>query len=277
MIAAGLRRLERGETSPLDFNAWRRWTFDVTERASVGERVGGAERGAGVPASDAVGESAGACPSAKHEGPHRLPLVRDEGSGQEFIRITDEVAAIVSASGVREGMVLVSAMHITAGVYVNDWEDGLISDFQAVAREARAGRAAVPPSPDRRGQRGRAPEANDHGTPGDAAHHEGHDSTSGRGSRCSTPSSTVSAASAWSSRSWASDHRSDGRGAEPLPRPERGDAAAAATCITPIAAPSMSLMAISSICEGRDAGGPRMGRRVLRDARAVSPADIDSK
>ena len=49
---------------------------------------------------------------------------------QEFIRITDEVAAIVTRSGVREGMVLVSAMHITAAVYVNDWEDGLIHDFQ---------------------------------------------------------------------------------------------------------------------------------------------------
>lgn len=49
---------------------------------------------------------------------------------QEFVRITDEVARIVSASGVREGMVLVSAMHITAGVYVNDWEGGLIEDFQ---------------------------------------------------------------------------------------------------------------------------------------------------
>lgn len=49
---------------------------------------------------------------------------------QEFIRITDEVAAIVKASNVREGMVLVSAMHITAAVYVNDWEDGLIGDFQ---------------------------------------------------------------------------------------------------------------------------------------------------
>jgi len=49
---------------------------------------------------------------------------------QEFIRITEQVAAIVAASGVTEGMVLVSAMHITAGVYVNDWEDGLISDFQ---------------------------------------------------------------------------------------------------------------------------------------------------
>ena len=49
---------------------------------------------------------------------------------QEFIRITDEVAAIVKKSGVREGMVLVSAMHITAGVYINDWESGLIEDFQ---------------------------------------------------------------------------------------------------------------------------------------------------
>jgi secondary thiamine-phosphate synthase enzyme len=49
---------------------------------------------------------------------------------QEFIRITDEVAAIVKASAVDEGMALVSAMHITAGVFVNDWEDGLIFDFQ---------------------------------------------------------------------------------------------------------------------------------------------------
>ena len=49
---------------------------------------------------------------------------------QEFIRITDEVAAIVERSGVADGIALVSAMHITSGVYVNDWEDGLIHDFQ---------------------------------------------------------------------------------------------------------------------------------------------------
>jgi secondary thiamine-phosphate synthase enzyme len=49
---------------------------------------------------------------------------------QEFVRITDEVASIVTTSGVKEGMVLVSAMHITSGVFVNDWEDGLIHDFQ---------------------------------------------------------------------------------------------------------------------------------------------------
>jgi secondary thiamine-phosphate synthase enzyme len=48
---------------------------------------------------------------------------------QEFVRITDDVAKIVQKSGVKEGMVLVSAMHITAGVYVNDNEDGLIEDI----------------------------------------------------------------------------------------------------------------------------------------------------
>jgi secondary thiamine-phosphate synthase enzyme len=49
---------------------------------------------------------------------------------QEFIRITDKVADIVRASGVQDGLVLVSAMHITSGVYVNDWEEGLVEDFQ---------------------------------------------------------------------------------------------------------------------------------------------------
>ena len=43
--------------------------------------------------------------------------------------ITDEVAALAESSGIQEGMVLVSAMHITAGVYVNDNESGLIQDI----------------------------------------------------------------------------------------------------------------------------------------------------
>jgi secondary thiamine-phosphate synthase enzyme len=60
---------------------------------------------------------------------------------QEFIRITDDVAGIVRKSGVKEGTVLVSAMHITASVYVNDWEDGLIQDFQSWLEQlAPAGR-----------------------------------------------------------------------------------------------------------------------------------------
>jgi secondary thiamine-phosphate synthase enzyme len=49
---------------------------------------------------------------------------------QEIVRITDDVAGIVAKSGVRDGICLVSAMHITAGVYVNDWEGGLIEDIQ---------------------------------------------------------------------------------------------------------------------------------------------------
>jgi secondary thiamine-phosphate synthase enzyme len=49
---------------------------------------------------------------------------------REVIRITDEVASIVAKSGVRDGMALVSAMHITASIYVNDWESGLIADIQ---------------------------------------------------------------------------------------------------------------------------------------------------
>jgi secondary thiamine-phosphate synthase enzyme len=60
---------------------------------------------------------------------------------QEFVRMTDEVAEIVGNSGVQEGMVLVSAMHITAGVFVNDWESGLIQDFQVwLEKLAPAGR-----------------------------------------------------------------------------------------------------------------------------------------
>jgi secondary thiamine-phosphate synthase enzyme len=47
----------------------------------------------------------------------------------EFVLITNEVADIVGRSKVKEGIVLVSAMHITAGVYVNDAEDGLIKDI----------------------------------------------------------------------------------------------------------------------------------------------------
>lgn len=48
---------------------------------------------------------------------------------REYINITDEVARIVARSGVKEGMVLVSAMHITAGVFINDAEDGLLADI----------------------------------------------------------------------------------------------------------------------------------------------------
>jgi secondary thiamine-phosphate synthase enzyme len=48
---------------------------------------------------------------------------------REYINITPQVEAALSKSSIREGMILVSAMHITAGVYVNDAEDGLIADI----------------------------------------------------------------------------------------------------------------------------------------------------
>ncbi len=48
----------------------------------------------------------------------------------EFIDITNKIEQAVKRSGVKEGFVLVNAMHITASVYINDAESGLISDFQ---------------------------------------------------------------------------------------------------------------------------------------------------
>ncbi len=50
---------------------------------------------------------------------------------REYVNITERVEAVVEESGIAEGMVLVSAMHITAGVYVNDAEPGLIEDIDA--------------------------------------------------------------------------------------------------------------------------------------------------
>jgi thiamine phosphate synthase YjbQ (UPF0047 family) len=49
-------------------------------------------------------------------------------SRREWVRITGDVQDAVDAAGVAEGMVLVSAMHITAGVWVNDDEPGILDD-----------------------------------------------------------------------------------------------------------------------------------------------------
>jgi len=48
---------------------------------------------------------------------------------REYINITADVEGILRKSGIREGMILVSAMHITAGVWVNDAESGLLQDI----------------------------------------------------------------------------------------------------------------------------------------------------
>ena len=48
----------------------------------------------------------------------------------DFVNITEEVAAAVKESGVREGLCLVNAMHITASVFINDNEPGLLDDYK---------------------------------------------------------------------------------------------------------------------------------------------------
>jgi secondary thiamine-phosphate synthase enzyme len=56
-------------------------------------------------------------------------LMRTE-RGREFVNLTDRVRAIVRGSGVAEGFVLVSSMHITSAVFVNDNEAGLLEDIE---------------------------------------------------------------------------------------------------------------------------------------------------
>jgi secondary thiamine-phosphate synthase enzyme len=56
-------------------------------------------------------------------------LVFNTKHAREYINITHDVEKILAKSGITEGMILVSAMHITAGIYVNDAESGLISDI----------------------------------------------------------------------------------------------------------------------------------------------------
>jgi secondary thiamine-phosphate synthase enzyme len=46
-----------------------------------------------------------------------------------FVNITDTVEELVTRSGVQDGLCLVSAMHITSSVYINDAEDGLLHDY----------------------------------------------------------------------------------------------------------------------------------------------------
>lgn len=49
---------------------------------------------------------------------------------REFLNITSRVERVVQQSGIQEGLVLVNAMHITASVYINDDEDGLLHDYE---------------------------------------------------------------------------------------------------------------------------------------------------
>ena len=48
---------------------------------------------------------------------------------RDYVNITDQVADLVTKSGVQHGLALINAMHITASVYINDAESGLIQDY----------------------------------------------------------------------------------------------------------------------------------------------------
>lgn len=60
---------------------------------------------------------------------HTRYLTFNTPKRRDYLNITDQVARAVDESGISEGLALVSAMHITASVYVNDAEDGLIADI----------------------------------------------------------------------------------------------------------------------------------------------------
>ena len=68
------------------------------------------------------------CPAMKS---HTAYLTMDVPARRAFVNITREVEAAVRDSGVREGLVLVNAMHISASVFVNDDESGLHHDYDA--------------------------------------------------------------------------------------------------------------------------------------------------
>ncbi len=69
-----------------------------------------------------------------------------------LVRITDQVAAFRAESGLQDGMILVSAMHITAAVFVNDDEPGLHQDIEDWVQRLAPGPAADDrtPGPDYR-------------------------------------------------------------------------------------------------------------------------------
>src|SRR5256886_11100408 len=62
---------------------------------------------------------------------YREELWFETKTRRAYLNITSQVQAAVQKSGVREGLVLVNAMHITASVYINDDEQGLLKDYEA--------------------------------------------------------------------------------------------------------------------------------------------------
>ena len=62
---------------------------------------------------------------------HRQELWFHTQTRRAYINITDQVQAVINKSGIQEGLCLVNAMHISASVYINDDEGGLLADYDA--------------------------------------------------------------------------------------------------------------------------------------------------
>jgi len=62
---------------------------------------------------------------------YRKELWFNTNKRRELVNITKEVAGCIKESGIKEGLVLVNAMHITSSVFINDDESGLHSDYEA--------------------------------------------------------------------------------------------------------------------------------------------------
>ncbi len=60
---------------------------------------------------------------------HRKELVFQTPHRRDYINITPDVEKALKESGIKDGLCLVNAMHITASVYINDNEQGLINDY----------------------------------------------------------------------------------------------------------------------------------------------------
>jgi secondary thiamine-phosphate synthase enzyme len=72
---------------------------------------------------------------------HTEYLMFETRKRREMVHITDEVERIVERSGVKDGLCFVSPMHITAAIYVNDLESGLIEDIGKWLEELAPARA----------------------------------------------------------------------------------------------------------------------------------------
>jgi len=75
---------------------------------------------------------------------HTRELTFNVPARMDFVNITSQVEAAVAESGVREGLCLVNAMHITASVFINDDEPGLHADYKRWLEKL----APYDPSPD---------------------------------------------------------------------------------------------------------------------------------